>query len=218
MADGHEGPATGSLYRLFSEAKKGSAASRDELLTALRPRIFRFILRRVGGAVAAHEVAEDLTQDVLLRIHDGLPGCEARSEAQLVAWAFTIARHVVIDWRRKRTLEEETPGDAPAPSLGTVVEGALEGPSPEDRLLGELLFAAQATLSPGTQEVIRQRLLYGATWRVAGEAIGTTAGGAKRRWQRALVRLEREILQQVGNIRDAGLRRAVLDQLSLDDG
>jgi RNA polymerase sigma factor (sigma-70 family) len=217
VPDGHEGSATCRLYRLFVDAKKGSAAARGELLTALRPRIFRFVLKRVGGTPAAHEVAEDITQDVLLRIHDGLLCCRARSEAQLVAWTFTIARHAVIDWRRKRTLEEAAPGDARAPSLRNVAEGAPERPSPEDRLLGELLLAAQATLNPDAQEVIRQRLLYGATWRVAGEAIGTTAGGAKRRWQRALVRLKREVLLEVGKIQDESLRRAVLNRLGRND-
>lgn len=216
MAEGPDGSATGRLYRLLLDARKGSAASRGELLRALRPRILGLILKRMGGTAAAHEVAEDITQDVLLRIHDALAYCKARSEAQFMAWSFTIARHAIIDWRRKRAVEDAASGDARALTSMNAAEVALERSSPEDRLLGELLLAAQATLNADTQEIIRQRLLYGATWRAAGEAVGTTAGGARRRWQRALVRLRREVLEEIADLEDEKLRRGVLRRLGRD--
>lgn len=207
-------PRSKEMYGLFNEARRGDASARNILLNRLRPPVFRWIRNRVSGAIATHALAEDLAQDVLIRINEALEECEAGSEAQFMAWVFTIARHVVIDWRRREP--EEVGRRYEAGQLdGLVVSADVSGAvgSEADRLLGKVLLEAQAGLSPGTQEVIRQRLLYGATWRAAGEAAGTTAGGAKRRWQRATRHLRREVLRRAETIGDDELRREVLRRL-----
>lgn len=205
-------------YQLFLGARKGDWASREELLGRLRPRILRLIRHRVSGAIAARLVAEDITQDVLVRINGSMERCDAQSEAQLMAWVFTIARHAVIDWRRQRVREHVGRCEWQSPEIVRNVARATREPvAKADRLVGELLLEAQGVLSPDTQEVIRQRLLFGATWRAAGEAVGTTAGGARRRWQRAVARLEREMLQRIGALEDEELRQEVFRRIGRDD-
>lgn len=218
MARTLPGAGTEELYNLFVVARAGDSASGDALLRELRPAVQRAILARVHRAISAHAVAEELTQDVLLRVSTALQECHARSGAEFMSWAFTITRHVVIDWRRRRTAQLEHRAD------GVSVDGvqpdtdfANESVSEVSRILGRLLLDAQVELNLRTQEVIRQRLLYGATWRVAGQAAGTTAGGAKRRWQRAMPRLEEAILRGVREITDHNLRGQVLRRLGRED-
>lgn len=108
--------------------------------------------------------------------------------------------------------------------LRTAVMEATRAPDGEstseiDRALGRLLLEAQSVLSEGTQEVIRRRLIYSESWEEAGRAAGTTAGGAKRRWQRAQERLRREVLQRARALPEQ-MRREVLRRLGVaeDDG
>jgi len=206
------------LFALFVDARSGDASARDALLRRLRPPLLRFIRKRVGRALAARAVAEDLTQEVLIRVSGAVQGCEAQSEVQLLAWVFTVARHAVIDWRRRRAEEHSRRNDGrPLDAFEAPSDIARTMRSEADRVLGEVLLDAQTVLSPGTQEVIRQRLLYGARWRAAGEAVGTTAGGAKRRWQRAIQRLASEVARRVQMIEDDETRREVLRRVGRTD-
>src|SRR5688572_6336435 len=75
----------------------------------LRP----FIARRV----AAPADADDVLQEVLMRVHRGLAAL--RDEEQVAAWMYRIARNAVIDHLRSRPREvpaiesEIEPGSAP---------------------------------------------------------------------------------------------------------
>jgi signal transduction histidine kinase len=54
------------------------------------------------------------------------------------------------------------------------------------------------------------------TWEEIGSRVDTTAGGARRRWQRALPRLEREVLKRVRRL-PPDLRRRVLRRLGVEE-
>ena len=55
-----------------------------------------FIAKRVPDEAAA----EDLSQEVFLRMQRGLGGL--KKESRLVAWIYQIARHAIIDYYRTR--------------------------------------------------------------------------------------------------------------------
>ena len=65
--------------------------------------VFRFLRRMTGSP----SVAEDLTQEVFLRVVRGLDGYDERSRE--VSWIFRIARNVLVDRHRAR---ERSPRDA----------------------------------------------------------------------------------------------------------
>jgi RNA polymerase sigma factor (sigma-70 family) len=84
------------------EAKLSAPGPGDRVEDAVRrerPRLLDFIRRRVGDA----SDAEDLLQDVFqqLAASDGIAG----PIEDLTAWLFTVARHKVIDWYRRRRPE-----------------------------------------------------------------------------------------------------------------
>ncbi|NWF72487.1 MAG: hypothetical protein HXY51_05475, partial [Nitrospirae bacterium] len=62
-----------------------------------------FIAKRVADEAAA----EDLSQEVFLRMQRGLGGLKDRS--RLLSWLYQIARHAIVDYYRARGRQPERP-------------------------------------------------------------------------------------------------------------
>jgi len=82
-----------------------SGAAADVLWTELHERLRQFVGRRIGDPHAADDVA----QDVLLRLHRSLG--DLRLEDRLDAFAYRIARNAIIDHYRSRASAKETPAE-----------------------------------------------------------------------------------------------------------
>src|SRR5579863_5886742 len=70
----------------------------DELITRYQHRLLRYLL----FLTSSRELAEDLFQEVWMRVL--VRGGQFNGKARFDTWLFTIARNLVIDYRRKRTL------------------------------------------------------------------------------------------------------------------
>ena len=102
----------------------------NTLIVRYQHRLLRYLMFLTGN----RELAEDLFQEVWMRVL--LRGGQFNGKSRFDTWLFTIARNLVIDFRRKRTLA----------SLDELVEGASEDdramtfeiadgqPTPFDRL------------------------------------------------------------------------------------
>lgn len=190
----------------------------DRLLSALRPEIVAYLRRRLRSRPSTKSVAEELTQETLVRIAESIDRCRARSEPEFRAWVHTIARRLAIDWYRRRQEELDRRLWTAAPE--TTLHGQVEEAPAADEVvdvvglvLGQLLAEAYGSLSPETQEAVWRRLQLGETWAEVGRAIGSTAGGAKRRWQRAVARMRKEVTLRVRTVESHELRRALLRRL-----
>jgi RNA polymerase sigma-70 factor, ECF subfamily len=106
----------------------GAAAGGDEeafgrLWRDLQPRLLRYFM------VAAPAAAEDLASETWLGVVRGLDRFQG-NEPSFRAWVFTIARHEVLDWRRRaarRPIEDLPMSDladqaAPDDPAATAVE------------------------------------------------------------------------------------------------
>jgi len=103
--------------------KRHDAGLLDELIVQYQHRLLRYLLYLTGN----REMAEDLFQETWMRVL--MRGAQYNGNARFDTWLFTIARNLVIDMRRKRTmisLEElcenndddrtfEVPGNGPNP-------------------------------------------------------------------------------------------------------
>jgi RNA polymerase sigma-70 factor (ECF subfamily) len=78
------------------KAQRGNDHAFAVLVSAYEVPVFNYILRMVGDRT----LAEDLTQDVFLRIHHGLPGFSLR--CRFTTWLFQIAKNRVLDELRAR--------------------------------------------------------------------------------------------------------------------
>lgn len=70
----------------------------DQLIVRYQHRLLRYLLFLIGN----REQAEDLFQEVWMRVLTR--GTQFNGKARFETWLFTIARNLVIDQRRKRTM------------------------------------------------------------------------------------------------------------------
>src|SRR5579863_1687557 len=78
--------------------KRQEAGLLDDLIVRYQHRLLRYLLFLTGN----REMAEDLFQDVWMRVL--VRGAQFNGQARFDTWLFTIARNLVIDQRRKKTM------------------------------------------------------------------------------------------------------------------
>ncbi|MDR3751246.1 MAG: sigma-70 family RNA polymerase sigma factor [Terracidiphilus sp.] len=94
--------------------KRQDAGLLDELIVRYQHRLMRYLLYLTSN----REMAEDLFQEVWMRVM--VRGAQFNGQARFDTWLFTIARNLVIDLRRKRTMS----------SLDELFEGKSEDDRP----------------------------------------------------------------------------------------
>src|SRR6266568_9138712 len=82
---------------IASGLKLQEAGLLDELIVRYQHRLLRYLLY----LTSSRELAEDLFQEVWMRVL--VRGGQFNGKARFDTWLFTIARNLVIDYRRKRT-------------------------------------------------------------------------------------------------------------------
>jgi RNA polymerase sigma-70 factor (ECF subfamily) len=98
----------------------------DHLIEQYQHRLLRYLLFLTGK----REVAEDLFQETWMRVL--LRGGQYNGKARFDTWLFTIARNLVIDLSRKRTMSSlDEMSDASEDGRG--FEVPTDGPSPLDQ-------------------------------------------------------------------------------------
>ena len=110
--------------------KRQEAGLLDELIVRYQHRLLRYLLFLTGN----REMAEDLFQEVWMRVLTR--GGQFNGKARFETWLFTIARNLVIDQRRKRTMSSldeifESNNDE---DRGWSFEATDDDPTPFDRL------------------------------------------------------------------------------------
>src|ERR1035438_1597542 len=78
--------------------KRQDAGLLDELIVRFQHRLLRYLLYLAGN----REMAEDLFQEVWMRVL--VRGAQFNGQSRFETWLFTIARNMVIDYRRKKTM------------------------------------------------------------------------------------------------------------------
>lgn len=126
--------------------KKQNPELLDHLIELYQHRLMRYLLFLTGK----REVAEDLFQETWMRVL--LRGAQYNGKARFDTWLFTIARNLVIDLSRKRTMasldEMSERGEDERP-----FEIAMDGPSPLEQFqsredcaeVGEVLLKLEPT-------------------------------------------------------------------------
>jgi len=110
--------------------KRQDAGLLDELIVRYQHRLLRYLLYLTSN----REQAEDLFQEVWMRVM--VRGAQFDGRARFDTWLFTIARNLVIDLRRKKTmssLDEMFEGNSEDDRPMTY-ETADNDPTPFDRL------------------------------------------------------------------------------------
>ena len=133
----------------------------------------------VGRRVSDEADAEDIVQDVFLRIHTRIDSLS--DERKLTSWVYQIARNAIIDhYRARRPLDALSDlVAAPDAPLDDVTEELLPG-------LGAML----ARLPAEDREALLLTEVEGLTQQELADRLGLSLSGAKSRVQRARKKLK----------------------------
>ncbi len=154
----------------------------EQVWEAFHTPLHQFIRRRV----ADEGMAEDLLQEVFLKIHQ--QGSSLKDVKHLEGWLYQITRNLIVDhYRSRRTMT----------SLDAIEDFDLPEELPDDDIVSELLPSIQAmVLALPDQD--RQALILteyqGLTQKELGERLGLSLSGAKSRVQRAREKLKQQLL------------------------
>lgn len=147
-----------------------------------------FVRRRVPASAA-----EDVVQDIFLRVHEG--AAQLRQESQAQAWIYTIARRAIADFyrRRERRPDVEMRGLL---SLEVEDEGALlehlaayDGAHGVHEEVLSWLRPMINALPESYAQPLRWADVEGFTQQEVADRLGLSLSGAKSRVQRARQKL-----------------------------
>lgn len=141
----------------------------------LRP----FIARRVG----AEADADDVLQEVLLRVHRGLP--ELRDEDRVGPWMFRIARNAIVDHLRVRSTRTPASDETELESTAADTVDEQDAAQAVVRALASFI----ADLPSPYREAITLTELEGRTQREGAEMLGIGLSAMKSRVQRGREKL-----------------------------
>jgi RNA polymerase sigma-70 factor (ECF subfamily) len=155
---------------VIRRAQRGDERAFALIVRAYEAPIFNYVLRMIGDRA----LAEDLTQDVFLRVFRGLRGYSR--QARFTTWLFQVAKNRVIDEirameRRPRTLV----AIEDAPQL-EVVDAPIEQSEAIEILLSEV-----DKLSPDLKEALLLRDIVGLSYNEIANTLDVTLATVKWR-------------------------------------
>lgn len=188
----------GALIRQYLD---GDSEAFNELMRRHASAIFGFLLLRVRD----HQLAEDLLQEVFLRMLGAVR--RYRHQDKLRAWLFRIARNLVIDHERRKAgiklVSADTEVYAGQPGGPTVGE-MLPGPDwmrpdrlAESRDEADAARQALANLAPAQQEVFLLRQA-GMSFKEIARLQGCPVNTALGRMHDAVNTLRRQLVRREG--------------------
>jgi RNA polymerase sigma-70 factor, ECF subfamily len=149
------------------------------LYTRYRPRLWRYLWRRLDGDV---EAVEDAMQETWLAVWRGAPGYQPRG--QVAAWIFQIAHRHVAHLRRatSRALEGRLRPRALDAEDDELLSAVNETGSHEERVLDHLaLVEALRALSPAHREVLELVFHHGFALAEVAQILDIPLGTVKSR-------------------------------------
>lgn len=178
----------------------GDRAAFAALVKRHKTSVYNFVLRQVRSPA----VAEDLTQDVFVRVVQA--AAEFRHSARFSTWVYTIARNLCIDQLRKAQLRRHPSLDQPG--AGSAEDGPTLGertadPHPDrtvDRAviggeLGRRIQLAVEELPEDQREVFLLREVGNVPFKDISTMIGIPENTVKSRMRYALERLQKALAE-----------------------
>jgi RNA polymerase sigma-70 factor, ECF subfamily len=169
-----------SEHELVQRCRQGDEVAFRELVDQYKGLVFALIARSISN----RERAEELSQDVFLKIHKGLP--YFRGESRLSTWIYRIVINVLSQERRGlATVSLDQTGDDNRPR---------HEPGSEDRSFGDLVMKdrlqkAIERLPVPYQVLVNGHYLKGMRYEELAEALNMPMGTVKTHLHRAKRRL-----------------------------
>lgn len=186
---------------LVAQAADGDRAAFRALVERHRGLVYRVAFQYAGN----HHDADDIAQDVFLKVYRSLPGF--RRDAQFTSWLYRIAMNACIDHGRRRQ-PAGVPIDAAADAERTW-EVVADDPPPDARAyaveLKQAIHSAVDRLPPQQRVIFTMRHFEGMKLCDIAEFLGVAEGTVKRQLHAAVHRLRHALRQFRADTRDVEL-------------
>lgn len=134
------------MQELLERARTGDEAATASLIGGMRGRVFRWALVVTRDS----DDAEDVAQQVSLKVHRALKDFEARSSFS--TWLYTVVRNTSIEVMRKAARRGESPGGDDTGNLPAHTEDQLS--RLENQRIAGIVRAFFTELPPRQRELI----------------------------------------------------------------
>lgn len=184
-------PATSDA--LIERCLKGDQQAWEDIVRQHWRKVFNVAYKFVGK----HDEAEDLTQDIFLKIFKALHTFDRRANFQ--TWLISISRNLCIDHYRSVRKERETiDRDVDAGDLQPAASGHSPLAALEHQDLRALLRRALERLPPSLRTAVMLRDLQELTYQEIADRLRLPEGTVKSRINRGRLELARQLrrLQQ----------------------
>jgi len=183
------------IDQLIERCLAGDQQAWEAIVQQNRRRVFNVAYKFVGK----HDEAEDLTQDIFLKLFKSLDTFDRRANFQ--TWLISVSRNLCIDhYRRVRKERETVDRDVDAgdltPASGDVGPYVLLERS--DRR--ELLRHALDGLAPTLRSAVMLRDIHELSYQEIADRLGVPEGTVKSRINRGRL----ELARQIRKVQDSG--------------
>jgi len=188
---------TAPIDQLIERCLQGDQAAWEQIVRQHWRKVFNVAYKFVGK----HDEAEDLAQEIFLKLFKSLDTFDRRANFQ--TWLISVSRNLCIDHYRSVRKERETidrdvdAGDLAPASSDTGPYAALEH---SDRR--ELLRHALDGLAPTLRSAVMLRDIHELSYQEIAERLGLPEGTVKSRINRGRLELARQIrkIQEAGAV------------------
>ena len=182
-------PEAVSIEATIQRAADGEEAAWDTIVRTYWRKVFNVAYRFVG----TYEEAEDLTQEIFLKVFRSLNTFDRRANFQ--TWLISVSRNYCIDrYRSGRRDREIFAREINAAD----VQAEAPGPSPHARVELQdrvaLLREALQALSPPLRSAVLLRDIHELSYQEIAEKLGVAEGTVKSRINRGRAELARQIV------------------------
>ena len=179
---------TDAIDALIQRCLAGDQSAWEDIVRQHRRKVFNIAYKFVGK----HDEAEDLTQDIFLKIFRSLHTFDRRANFQ--TWLVSVSRNLCIDHYRSVRKERETiDRDVDAGELAPAASTPSAYSELEQRGRVELLRRAMAELQPTLRSAVMLRDLPELSYQEIAEKLQLPEGTVKSRINRGRTELARQI-------------------------
>lgn len=181
----------------------GDQAAWEEIVRQYRRKVFNIAYKFVGR----HDQAEDLTQDVFLKLYRSLDTFDRRANFQ--TWLVSVSRNLCIDhYRSVRKEREAINRDVDPSDLATIAPDPAADTRLEHRDRVRLLRVALDKLAPALRSAVMLRDIQELSYQEIADRLRLPEGTVKSRINRGRTELARQI-QRLREQQDAIPRTGV---------
>ena len=186
--------APGEIEALIQRCLQGDQLAWDAIVQQYRRKVFNVAYKFVGR----HDEAEDLTQDIFLKIFKSLGTFDRRANFQ--TWLISVSRNLCIDHYRSVRLERQTIDRQVDPNELTPMShepGPVAAIEQQDRVV--LLREALAALPELLRTAVLMRDIQELTYQEIAHRLKLPEGTVKSRINRGRLELARQIRKMRGD-------------------